>query len=291
MTTAIRSRPATAKTEPPHHNNLTCYTDYRCRLPECVDRYNAWNRERLHAKKAGTYSVFVDAEPARQHILQLQRTGMSADAIAAAAGVTIQSILEFVRPIPSQGRGRRRRTTPANQAKILAVTLDDRTIGRIDATGTRRRIQALVTLGWPVRIIARHAGLADQNAHGLLQRPRVYVATAKAIATAYDDLRTRRPEKHGVTKAHIVVAKNRAARHRWEPPKYWDQHPGAIDNPNFEREVPEAPRYMRLGEDSLWLEGLGLTREQAAERLEVTKDYLDQSIRRYRIATAAAVTS
>lgn len=269
----------TTRREAPHHNNLTCYTDYQCRLPDCVERYNARNRERIRARKAGTYNAFTNAEPVRRHLIRLQQAGMGADSIATAAGVHKQSILEFLRPTPTQGRGRRQRTTPATAAKILAVTPDNRTNGRINATGTIRRIQALVALGWPVTHIARHAGLANANATEIMQRQYVYVATAKTIAATYNQLRTKRPEKNGVTKPHVAVAKNRAARQRWAPPKYWDQHPDAIDDPGFEP-MHGILRAEIIAQDARWLIATGgLDRGQAAERLGVSRSYIDRALK------------
>ena len=269
----------TAAREAPHHNTTTCYTDYRCRLPECVRRYNDRNNERLRAHKAGTYNALVDVGPARQHILRLQRAEMSAEAIARVADISVHSVLDILRPHPTKRRGRRQRITPDLAAKILAVQLDQRVSGRIDATGTIRRVQALVALGWPVSHISRHAGLSRENAAEILERPRVYVATANAIADAYDSLRHKRPEKHGVIKAHVAVARNRAARNKWAPPRYWDQHPNAIDDPDFEplygvtrREIvaQDANELMRIS---------GLDRAAVAERLGVTKSYIDHAFR------------
>lgn len=276
MSTAIK--PA------PHHDTLTCYTDYRCRLPECVERYNARNRERLRARQLGTYNQLIDAEPARRHILRLQAADMSFDAIAVAAGLTTQSILEFVRSLPAQGRGRRRRTTPATEAKILAVTPGDRTTGRIDATGTRRRVQALAALGWPARHIAMHAGLQTANAHHLEGRARVYVSTANAIAKTYDELRRLRPERHGVTKSHAQRTRNAAARNHWAPPKYWDDPEHPIDDTTFE---PQNPAQIIADEARFLMTVGGLDAEATAKRLRRAHSYIAQALRDYPEQVAA----
>lgn len=273
--------------EPPNHNTLTCYVDYRCRLPECVKRYNDRNNERRRARAAGTYNVFIDAEPVRRHILKLQRQGMSCTAIGVACGLTTQTILEFVRPLQSRGRGRRQRTTPATAQKILAVTLANRTTGRIDSTGTRRRVQALAALGWPTRHVALHAGFNTANSHDLLQRTVVFAATARAVADAYDELRTARPLRKGVTKAHMQRAKNLASRNGWPPPKYWDQHPGAIDDPEFEPEYGKT-RAEIIVEEVEWLTANGLDLDQAANSLNITRRHIERAFTETRAKAVAA---
>ena len=270
----------------PHHDTLTCYTDYRCRRPECVARYNERNNERLRARKAGTYNALVDATQARQHIHRLQRADMSAEATARAAGVSVHSVLDILRPHPTKRRGRRRRITPSVEAKILSVRAGDHVSGRINATGTIRRVQALVARGWPVSHIARRAGLSSENAHDLLNRPRVYVTTARAIAAVYDRLRTRQPEKYGVSKTHVVVARNRAARAGWPPPAYWDRQPGAIDDPEF---VPEygKTRLEITAENARWLMASGMDRAAAARQLGVDKSYVDRALAAHPEAVAS----
>jgi hypothetical protein len=273
VTTEIRT--------PPHHNTTTCYTDYRCRLPECVARYNNINRERIRARKAGTYNRFIDAEPVRRHILRLQRAGMGTDAIAAAASINKQSILEFLRPLPTQGRGRRQRTTAATAAKIMAVTVEDQTLGRIDATATLRRVQALVALGWPINHIARHAGLFDENAASILNRRFVYVSTAKAIEAAYEELRTKRPSRNGVSRPHAQAARNRAARNRWAPPSYWDDPEHPIGDATFESRYGITSAQV-MAEEARWLMKIsGLTQEQAAQRLNRSHSYIKNALHDY----------
>lgn len=263
---------------PPHHNTTTCYTAYRCRLPECVDRYNTKNQERLQARRSGTYNRYVDAEPVRRHIVRLQHAGMSLSAIGVAAGLSTQSIIEFVQPGRSKGRGRRYRTTPEKAATILAITPADRTVGRIDATGTHRRLQALVAVGWPIRYVARHAGLFDSSSFSILQRKWVYFSTAKAVEAAYEELRDLKPARHGVSKQHAAAAKNRAARLRWQPPKYWDDPDHPIDDPDFEPQTAG----QAIAYEARWLMQVGgLDVAQAAKRLRRSCSYVTTCLTDY----------
>lgn len=274
----------TTAAEAPHHNTLTCYTNYRCRRPECTARYHAYEQARKQAQKAGLPSTdLVDATPVRRHILRLTATGIGPYSIAAATGIRPQTIHDIIRPQPSRGVGRRYRVTPQLADKILAITPDNATPLRVDATGTHRRIQALVAAGWPQQTIARHAGLSSQYLSALLQRTSIYATTAQAIAKTYNELSQQRPSRAGIDKLQSKKARNRAASHGWPTPKYWAQHPDLLDDPHF---VPEASRTEQIANDAAWLLDSGLDRNQIAQRLGVSRDYIVKALRQTQEAAA-----
>lgn len=269
----------TDRREAPHHNNLTCYVDYRCRRPECVDRYNIRNSARLRAQRNGTWQVFIDAEPVRQHILQLAAAGVGPGPIAITSGVPIQSVLDFIRPHRAKRRGRKQRTTPEMAGKILAVTTANRIAGRVDATGTRRRIQALVAIGWPQKAIARHAGLSTENVGDLTRRTQVFASTANSIATTYDKLRNLKPERHGIDKGQAKRARNWAARNRWPTVAYWADRMDVIEDPYFEPMFGVTRREIVAQDANELMRISGLDRATAAQRLGVSKAYIDHAFR------------
>lgn len=287
MTTATRR-------EAPHHNTLTCYTEYGCRLPDCVRRKNTQETERERAQATGTWNVFVDATPTRKHIEALQAAGVPPYRIATASGVSIQSILGFIRTYPGSGKGRKQRTTPAMEARILAVTVDDTEDYRTAATATVRRLQALVAIGWPLKTIALRAGLHPNVPSVILRRAAteadpvaVFVSTEKKIEKMYGELRSRRPEKHGVAKSQTARCRNLGAANRWPKPKYWDKFPDAIGDPHFTPEYKVTQAEI-LAEETRWLiETAGLTRAEAAERLGKDKSYIDRVLRQADLKAAA----
>src|SRR5690606_28395228 len=88
------------------------------------------------------------------------------------------------------------------QTRILAVTLDDvmrrpDRRGFVPAAGARRRIQALLAMGWPHRIITEHmTGVGQTSAVALHQRGKwIARATHDAVVVAYDAL-SMRSEEH-----------------------------------------------------------------------------------------------
>ncbi|MFF8178480.1 hypothetical protein [Streptomyces chartreusis] len=271
MTTAVR--------EAPHHRNLTCYTDYRCRRTECVERYNERNMARLRAKKAGIWDGFVDAEPVRQHLLQLEAAGIGPGWVAATTGLSIQTIRDFLVPNISRGRGRRQRTSPDMAAKILAVTEENHLRGKVPGAGSARRIKALVAAGWPLKHIAVHAELSPPNMTDLLHRETVYASTAKAVASAYEGLKGLKPERHGVDKVQAKRARNWADRQNWPTVAYWAERMDVIDDPDFEPLYGITRRLIVAQDANEVMRFSGLNREAAAARLGVSKAYIDHAFR------------
>ena len=268
--------------EPPHHNNLTCYTDYGCRLPECVERRRLWQRESRRKHREGQ-PVFVDATPVRRHLIRLHSAGISTYRVAHEAGVDDWTVRAFM-PSSEGRRARKHRTTPEIAAKILAVTIEAATTAYVDGTGTRRRIQALAANGWPLRRLSEHLGLNDTYIRDLVSgrqkdRP-VFAATAEKVAHGYERMKNRKPTRYGIEPCHAASARQRAKDNRWPPPKYWVGRMDVIDDPHFE------PMYGRtrgelLAADARELFTYGITTEQAAERLGVTKAHLYQELLRH----------
>ncbi|MFD9630128.1 hypothetical protein [Streptomyces violascens] len=276
----------TATKTAPHHNTLTCYTDYDCRLPECKERKRLYQAE-LRRKKREGEPPLIDAGPVREHVLLLQADGVNIYSIAAAAGVdewTIRSLF------PGPRRGRKNCVCPETARKILAVSADQTMPGYTDGTGTQRRIQAMAAKGWPLRRVARQFGIHPTYAADLIGRRRrghlIYTATAEKVAAAYEQLKNKQPSRYGVPQHLIRQTRERAKANRWAPPNYWDKFPGAIDDPHF-TPLYGVTRGELIAADGLELEAQGYTREQAAARLGVTRDYLQQSISAQRAKEAA----
>lgn len=275
MTTALNTAAAPVR-QAPHHNSLTCYANYGCRRPDCVERKNAWARNRDHALRAGTWQPLQDATPVRNHLRTLLNSGLTQQRIAALAGVPHQSITDLIhgRSNRSHRRGLRHRTTPEFAAKILAVDPAE-SPARVDATGSRRRIRALVAAGWPLLHIGRQLGLNPQRPEQILKQERVYATTRDIITDGYVRLAAVRPERRGVPKDKARWSRERARANRWPGPKYWDQHPGAIDDPHF-TPLYRVTRAEILAEDARWLAAYGLDRGDIARRLGVDRSYVDK---------------
>jgi plasmid maintenance system antidote protein VapI len=268
--------------EPPHHNNLTCYTDYGCRLPECVERKNEWQRERRRQQREGQPAL-IDAEPVRQHILALQAAGISTHRIATVAGINDWAVRRFV-PSTSGRRARKHRTTPEIARKILAVTPETAAPGYVNSTGTRRRIQALAAAGWPLNSMADSLGIHPHYVSDLLYRADhpVYRTTAEKVARGYDELKSKKPaRRRSIDPRAIKRIRDKAAANRWPDPAYWADRMDVIDDPEFEPMYGVTRREIVAHDANEVMRLCGLDRHAAAERLGVTKSYIDHAFREY----------
>lgn len=270
----------TATKQPPNHDTLTCYTDYKCRLPECVERYNAWSRDRERAIADGTWQPLLDAEPIRQHLLKLHAAGITIHRVSTLTGLTYKSVRSFTQHDYGNASPRRRRCTQEVADKILAVTLEDHGTAYVNPIGSARRFQALVAIGWPTIYTARRAGLHPSNRTTIFQAPTMRASTAQRIADVYDEMRHQKPSRDGVSPTSIKRAKKQAADKRWPPPKYWDEV-GAIDDPDFEPLYGVTRREI-VAQDANWImRTTGLDKAGAAARLGVSKSYIEHAFREH----------
>ncbi|WP_369274473.1 helix-turn-helix domain-containing protein [Streptomyces sp. R11] len=281
MTTAVR--------EAPHHRNLTCVKEYDCKRPECVARCQAYHRLRYRQMGYGTWQPLVDAEPARQHINQLRGLGHSIPSIEKAAQVspaTLSRILydgvnkraHRIRPEVAQ----RIRTIPLVAPPVKAHTI-------VDATGTRRRLQALVAMGWTLNALGPQLGFHPRRLTDLIHNDRVLASTARRIADAYRTVQTRDPRDHGVPQRSINLSRNLAAREGWHGPLAWDD----IDDPDCKPETKGRADVHRRRKTSVdpqrvaRLTAMGRTNEQIAAELGCHERTVSRARKRAEMATAA----
>lgn len=93
----------------------------------------------------------------------------------------------------------------------------------IPSTGTRRRIQALMTLGWSGVQIGNASGIHRQYLWEVLAGERVTVKTAKRIARVYGPLSmTLPPETGKFERMAAARIRNLARRNGWAPPLAYD---------------------------------------------------------------------
>lgn len=256
-------------------------------------RAYANNRRRLQAY--GRWQPHVDAAPVREHIQAVLDTGLTRNRYAALAQVRPAAITRILHGSPAQGIPPQARVRTAVAQRLLAVhpgTRPSLPAARVDATGTRRRLQALVATGWSQRSLARMlASAGTRPAWGLIHgQPHVTVATERAVRALYARLwdqpppETTRDERYAA-----AVARRCAARHGWEPPLAWDDD--EIDDPAAQPHPWKRTKLRKaedLAADVYELEARGYTREQIAARFGLTTSALQKAVERDRALRQAA---
>lgn len=263
----------------------------------------------------------VDASQARQRLLLLNQTTGWND-LAAALEASAANLRDIA-------YGRRNPIRRETHNKIMGLKVRPSAGQYIDATGSRRRIQALRAIGWSVKAIADQAATGSARIQRIsTSQPTVRYSLAIKIRDAYDALsRLQPPPGAGTT-----LAKAHAAMNDYAPPATWDDD--TIDDPNAHpewtghcgtdrgwwkhkvdaipacprceaahaawlaerRDLPAAERFRQLASEKAaasqrganlahdareLMRVSGLDYEQAAARLGVTRQHLQQELIRH----------
>jgi hypothetical protein len=236
----------------------SAYVQDRCRCADCREACRVYENHRRRQALYGRWQPYVDAEPVRAHVRQLQAGGMGWKRIAGAAGLAPSTVWKLLYGDPTRSLAPSKRVRQETAAALLALQPDLAGGALIDATDTWHRIEGLVALGYPKLWIARQLGHTGSGLQ--INRHRVTVANAQAIAALADRV--------GDTPGHSSRARNYAKARGWLTPiQRW-----ALQ---FEISEPvRLTRSQRLAEDARWLLGAGLSVDEVAGRLRVSVSYL-----------------
>lgn len=273
----------TTAAKPIPHGTLTGHKHHGCPCAPCREAAAAYQRSRHRRIGYGTWQPFVDATPAREHILTLMEAGIGYRRITQLAQVAPSVIEHLLYEMP--GRPRTTRIRPETEAKILAVSAIPADQAHTDATGTRRRLQALVAAGWPTTRLAPEIGLNRRWVSDLLRATRVEVRTARLVAETYERLAHEDPTEHGIQDWVALRARNMAAKHGWKPPQEWVDDD--LDVPDAEPD-PEAVDDTAVQRAIDGEKAIGLSR---VERMEAARVLTEQGVIAKDIAARLGVTS
>lgn len=226
--------PRTGRRVPiPPHGTYTRQKNHGCTCEECRQAYRDYTNGRNRLIAYGQWRPFTDAGPVRRHVRELMAVGVPWRQIAADAGAsagTVYRLLFHEPPIV------RIRTSTAE--RLLAVSASPETLGDavpVDATGTRRRLQALGAVGWSCMKIAPYLGIDASGVVRARTAVRVHARRAREVAAVYDRLWDRPPPMGTVAeRAAATRARRFAAERGWPPPLAWDDD--SIDDPAAEPE-------------------------------------------------------
>ncbi|MGA5869307.1 hypothetical protein [Streptomyces cinereoruber] len=264
----------TARPLPPHgtYARAKGSRGYRaaCLCDPCnLERRRAEKRSRINRER-GIVS-FVDPAAAQAHLRLLHET-MAWDDMAEAIGLPLSNLNLIY-------AGRRTKIRPETEAKILATVPRLSGTQLIDATGSTRRIQALLYVGHSLRTIAAECGTARMRIHKLSIGAQEGIRRRHAdhIAKTYKRLAFQPPERTRFTVRTMNAAKARG----WHGPLAWDD----IDDPAC---VPDAGAADSDNRDELAayrrseiqrLHSFRVSEQEIAQRLGMSEHYVHDLIR------------
>lgn len=153
----------------------------------------------------------------------------------------------------------------------------------VDATGTRRRIQALAWLGWSLARLSARLGGDESHARKILGSSWVTAATERAVRELYDELWDQAPPEDGPYDRRAASrARNYARARGWVPPLAWDDD--EIDDPagrpadGWQR--GERRGWGVLAEEAAELAGQGDHPEMIAARLAASVKTVERTLAR-----------
>lgn len=223
----------------------------------------------------------VDASTAEAHVKALVRGhGLSLRGIADAAGISAYVVSDL-------NRGLKAKVSRETERKLLAVTAEH-VLGRPNAEGFvpniggRRRIQALMAMGWRHQDLTPMLGI---NTGNIIHQQGDWFTKRKhdAIKDLYDRLW----DKRGPA---TTLSINRVIKAGYAPPLAWDDD--TIDDPNarpdlgarvYAQGVAPAGAVRRadaIVEDVEFLVNSGSTWHEILDRLGSTSEALEQALHR-----------
>jgi transcriptional regulator with XRE-family HTH domain len=221
------------------HGTSQAYVLDRCRCRPCTDAAaEAW-RDRSRQLAYGRWKPYVDAEPARQHVRALQASGVGLRTITDRSGVSagVMQRLMYGR----DGRGQSLRIRAGTADAILAVTAVPAPGARVEGCGARRRLRALLALGWSRTALAERMGVTKSALSRLvIHDGDVLASTAATVRVLYDRLWDVGPPDQSRKEREAVTRTLKDAHARgWVLPQAWDDE--TIDDPRA-RPAGHVPR-------------------------------------------------
>lgn len=181
-----------------------------------------YGRHRRRMQAYGRWEPYVDAEPARQHVLKLRAAGMGPKRISEVSGVPHGSLAKLIYGDPRRGLGPSKRIRPETEAKILGVQPNPESLypgGLVAAHGARRRLQALAVMGYSGAWLADRISVTPAHAWKI-QHGRVRYCEATTHLAIADVFRAHACRLHDGPRASVT--RENARSNGWESVLVWE---------------------------------------------------------------------
>jgi hypothetical protein len=263
--------------KPDHGTYARSVAGCELRCDRCAEAKREYSNRRSRLIAYGKWQPWTDAEPVRVHVKNLQAAGIGTPRISRAAGVGQTTLNRLLWGEPHYNRPPTVKMRPEVADRILAVSATTGPLAgvvRIDATGTRRRLQALICLGWNMEQLGARIGVSSTAIHRALRNEMVTTDRAAAVSDLYDRLWDSTPSTETpYERTAAAKARNMAAAKGWVPPMAWDDD--TIDDPAAQpagaSTGPVGARKLPADDDLLWLVRMGETDAALAVRFGVAE--------------------
>ena len=207
------------------HGTRVAYVKDRCRCTDCTAANTAAGRAVHREQTFGRWQPFVDAAPVREHIRALRAACIGVEQIAMLAGISTSHVRGLGHH-GGDGDPGIRRVRPETAQRLLGIRIDQTNRAphsHVGATGTRRRLQALIAVGWPHDELAARLGRRSAGLRRSMQSDSVTARTARDVTTLYEQLwNLQPPQSTDEQRAAVDAARTLAAERDWLPPLAWD---------------------------------------------------------------------
>jgi hypothetical protein len=261
-----------------HKPDRNCYLR-GCREAACIAVSTRYSKRLRLEHQRGQYRM-TDATQARRHIKRLMAAHWTQVQISEASGVPSANIHKLY-------VGAQSKIANWRAAAILDVTIGPPppNPGRVDATGSRRRLQALRVIGHRRYDLAARLGLTPDRIKHITSGHTRWIDPAEAASIAR--LYRRLSVVAGPSKQTASIARNKG----WHGPLAWDD----IDNPKSRpltggRDSLGASRKRKVYADPVRVARLtreGLSAEQIAREIGCHKRTVVRARGRGELAVAA----
>lgn len=208
------------------HGTQNMYLYHACRCTPCREAHATEARRIIRLQAYGRYNrTMQDPAPARDHIAALRANGITLYRIAELSGVSTFTIASIA-------RNERPTITAQTAMRILSVkpTPTNANPKIVNGTGTARRLQALMTIGWTQKQLANMLNIHESHIPKLVKGNPVRATTARRVTELYDHIWSKPPKprnRHERTSKTRTI--NYAKARGWLPPLAWDED--RIDDP------------------------------------------------------------
>lgn len=174
----------------------------------------------------------VDISAVRAHLIMLREAGITKSQVCELTGLGIATVGRII-----NGRNTRGVVMKDTADKILSIKVSDAIPkGFFDITVYRRKLQALIAIGWSKKALSELLGVGESNVNEIVSKRRKFILaeTARNVDELYEKISM----KIGPCEKSKQIARNNC----WLPPLAWDD----IENIN-----EKVPSYRSVVHDSL----------------------------------------